>query len=69
MKQTERKNKYNSRKYERIALVIKAGERERIKSAAAAAGISVNKLIIDSINAMHHGLLSPLDNESRRKKA
>jgi len=66
--QTERKNEYNSRKYERITLMVKAGERDRLKAAAAAAGISTNKLIIDSINAQHPGLLSPLDDESKKKK-
>lgn len=67
---TEVKNEYNNRKYERVALVVKAGDRQRLKEAAAAAGHgSVNKLIIDSVNAAHPGLLSSLDDESRKKKA
>lgn len=66
--QTERKNEYNSRKYERIALVVKAGDKDRLKAAAEAEGQSVNKLIIDSINAQRPGLLSPLDDESKKKK-
>jgi len=67
--QTERKNEYNSRKYERITLMVKAGDREKLKAAAEAEGISVNKLIIDSINEQHPGLLIPLDDESKKKKA
>lgn len=66
--QTERKNEYNSRKYERVALIVKAGDRDRLKAAAEAEGQSVNKLIIDSINAQRPGLLSPLDDESKKKK-
>ena len=67
--QTARKNEWNSQKYERVALVVKAGDRERLKAAAKEEGHgSVNKLIIDSINAQHPGLLSPLDDTSRQKK-
>ena len=66
--QTERKNEYNSRKYERVTLMVKAGDRERLKAAAEAEGQSVNKLIIDSINAQKPGLLSPLDDDSKKKK-
>jgi hypothetical protein len=66
--QTERKNNWNNHRYERVALVVKAGERERLKAAANADSISVNKLIIDSINAQRPGLLSPLDDISRQKK-
>lgn len=66
--QTERKNEYNNRRYERITLMVKSGDRERLKAAAEAEGQSVNKLIIDSINAQRPGLLSPLDDESRKKK-
>ena len=66
--QTERKNEYNNRRYERVTLMVKAGDRDRLKAAAEAEGQSVNKLIIDSINAQRPGLLSPLDDESKKKK-
>ena len=65
---TERKNEYNNRKYERVTLVVRAGDKDRLKAAADAEGQSVNKLIIDSINAQRPGLLSPLDDESKKKK-
>lgn len=65
---TERKNEYNNRRYERITVMVKAGDRERLKAAAEAEGQSVNKLIIDSINAQRPGLLSPLDDDSKKKK-
>ena len=66
---TERKNRWNSIKYDRITLVVKAGDRARLKAAAAAEGISVNQLIIGSINAQRPGLLSPLDDTSKQKKS
>ena len=57
--QTERKNEWNTKKYERITLVVKAGEREILRQRAEAEGISANRLIIESINARYPGLLSP----------
>lgn len=66
--QTERKNNYNSRKYERIVLVVKTGDKDKLKWAADEAGVSINKFVMDSINAQHPGLLIPLDDESRKKK-
>ena len=66
--QTERKNEWNSQKYDRIAVTVKAGDREKLRAAAEAEGVSANKFIIDSINAQHPGLLFPLDDTSRHKK-
>ena len=68
MGKTERKNQWNRLNYERVSLMVKAGDRERLKAAAAADGISVNRLVIDSINAQRPGLLSPLDDTSKQKK-
>ena len=67
LKRTERKNEWNSRNYERVTLMVKAGDRERLKAAAAAENTSVNRLVIDSVNAQHPGLLSPLDDTSKQK--
>ena len=69
LKRTARKNEWNSRKYERVTLMVKAGDRGKLKAAAAAAGISVNRLVIDSINARHPGLLSPLDDTSKQQSS
>ena len=66
--QTERKNEWNSRNYERITVMVKAGDREKLQAAAKAEGLSVNRLILESINAQRPGLLSPLDDTSKQKK-
>ena len=34
--QTERKNEWNSQKYDRIAVTVKAGDREKLRAAAEA---------------------------------
>lgn len=43
--QTVAKNAYNARNYDRIAIQVNKGERERIKSFAANQGESVNSLV------------------------
>ena len=42
-------NSYNKEKYYRISLMIPKGEKDRIKTAAAAAGESVNEYINKAI--------------------
>lgn len=42
-------NSYNKEKYDRISLMIPKGEKNRIKTAAAAAGESVNEYINKAI--------------------
>lgn len=65
---TERKNEWNNQKYDRVTLIVKSGEREKLKAAAAAAGKKTNRFLIESINTAHPGLLTPLDDTSREKK-
>ena len=45
----EVKNRYNSKVYDRLNLVVKKGQREVIKSHAAAQGKSLNGYIVDLI--------------------
>lgn len=66
--QTERKNEWNAKNYDRVALVLKAGEREILKDAARAEGKKVNRFIIEAINTAHPGLLTLLDDTSKEKK-
>ena len=42
-------NSYNKEKYDRISLMLPKGENDRIKTAAVAAGESVNEFINKSI--------------------
>lgn len=42
-------NSYNKEKYDRISLMLPKGEKDRIKTAAAAAGESVNEYINKAI--------------------
>lgn len=66
--QTERKNDWNAKVYERVVLIVKAGEREKLQAAARAEGKSVNRFILEAVNAQRPGLLSPLDDTSKQKK-
>ena len=45
------KNRYNAKAYERIEFVVKRGEKNRIKEAAASAGMSVNAYITAAVYA------------------
>ena len=45
------KNRYNAKAYDRIALVVKKGKKERIKEKADEMGISINGYITALIDA------------------
>jgi len=45
----ESKKKYNEKAYDRIQLVVKKGQRDKIKAHAAALGISLNSYIVSLI--------------------
>ena len=66
--QTERKNEWNAKVYDRITVMVKAGEREILKAAAEKEKKTVNRFILESINTAHPGLLSLLDDTSKMKK-
>ena len=59
-------NAWKARAYDRVTFLIRKGEKERLK--AAAAGQTVNSFIIESLNQRIPGLLSPLDDQSKKKK-
>lgn len=46
---TRAKNRYNAKMYERLNIVIKTGEKEKIKQRAEKLGKSVNAYITDLI--------------------
>ena len=56
---TASKNKYNDKVYDRIALVVKKGQREVIKAHAEALGLSlnayINKLITEDMGGSSTG--------------
>ena len=63
------KNAWMAENYDRVSIMIKKGERERLKSAAAIAGVSVSRYVIDAVNTYAgEPLLSVLDDESKRRK-
>ena len=66
--ETARKNEWNGKKYDRINFIVKQGDKEKIKSAAAIEMKSINKFILDAINATHPDLLNPMDDDSKKKK-
>ncbi|MDD6984255.1 MAG: hypothetical protein PUJ47_03520 [Clostridia bacterium] len=44
------KNRYNSKAYDRIAVVVSKGRKDIIKAAAERAGLSLNAYIVKSID-------------------
>lgn len=46
------KNKYNTKNYERIELVVRRGKKELVKQAARDAGMSTNEYILDALGAV-----------------
>lgn len=61
-------NAWKARNYDRVTIMVKKCEKETLSTAAAAAGVSMSRFIIDSINARSPGLLSVLDDESKKRK-
>jgi len=62
------KNAWNSRNYDKILVTLKKGEKERVMTAASAAGCSMSRFVVDAINARSPGLLTVLDDDSKKKK-
>ena len=63
------KNAWMAENYERVTVMIKKGEKERLKAAAMASGFSVSRYVIEAVN-LYSGekMLSVLDDESKQKK-
>lgn len=49
--QKEATARYNKKAYDRINIIVKKGERETIKAYAASQGKSLNRFVVDCINA------------------
>lgn len=65
----ERKNAWNQENYDRITIMIKKGEKERLKEAATDSGFSVSRYVIEAINSYAgKPMLSVLDDTSKQKK-
>ena len=47
--QYNRQNEYNRKNYERVSVMLPAGEREKVRSAAKAENKSLNAYIIEAI--------------------
>lgn len=63
------KNAWMSENYDRVAISLKKGEKDLLKSAALAAGVSVSRYVIEAVNAYAGGkLLTLLDDESKKKR-
>ena len=64
------KNKWMQENYDRVNIMVKKGEKDILKAAAAARGESVSRYVIDMINRGEgRALLTVLDDDSKRKKA
>ena len=63
------KNAWNARNYDQILISVRKGEKDKLKEAAAAAGInSVSRFIIESINTVYPDLLTVLDDKSKKRR-
>lgn len=64
------KNKWMQENYDRVNIMVKKGEKDILKAAAAARGESVSRYVIGMINRGEgRALLTVLDDDSKRKKA
>jgi len=61
-------SKWQSRNYDRVVFYLRKGEKEKLSTVAVSAGVSVSRYLVDSVNLRIPGLLSPLDDESKKKK-
>jgi len=63
------KNAWMAENYDRVTIMIKKGEKERLKEAATASGFSVSRYVIEAVNRYaDKELLSVLDDTSKQKK-
>lgn len=63
------KNAWMAENYERVTIMIKKGEKERLKEAAKDHGFSVSRYVIEAVNAYAgEQILSLLDDTSKQKK-
>lgn len=63
------KNAWMAENYDRVTIMIKKGEKERLKEAATASGFSVSRYVIEAVNSYaDKELLSVLDDTSKQKK-
>lgn len=62
------KNAWNARNYDQVLISVKKGEKIKLKEAAAAAGESVSRFIVESVNIRCPGLLTVLDDESKKAR-
>jgi len=62
------KAKWKKEHYDAITILVQKGERSILSRAAKEADSSVSRFIVDSVNVAHPGLLTPLDDQSKKKK-
>lgn len=66
-KLSEAKNRYDAKTYDKLLLLMPRGQKDEIKALATAEGISVNRYILEAIEA-RSGLKLTLDKELPWKK-
>lgn len=62
--QTRASNKYNSKAYDRIAIQVKKGERDRYKALAARLSLSVNQLFVQAVEQFIADNIGTLDDSA-----
>ena len=66
---TASKRAWNGKHYDQIVLSVRKGDKEKIKAAADASGMSMTAFLVSLINSACPGLLSVLDGSVTEKKA
>lgn len=62
------KAKWKKEHYDAITILVQKGERSTLAKAAKEADSSISRFIVDSVDIAHPGLLTPLDDQSKKKK-
>ena len=64
----ESQSAWKARNYDRVSFWIRKGDKEKLVKVAKEENVSVARLLVDSVNARYPDLLSPLIDESKKKK-
>lgn len=62
------KTRWKKEHYARVLVLIKLEDRPALLEAAKEEGVTVSRFFVESVNAAHPGLLTPLDDQSKKKK-
>ena len=55
------KNRWTKNHYDRIPVLVKTGDKDKLQQVADQEGVTISRLFVDSVNLRFPGLISTLD--------